>query len=410
MSKININIKVKDIKKADKYDSHLIFDLIGDDINHVLMNTIRRGIMEYIPTYAFDSSYINITENTSVYDNDEMKIRLSLTPLINIKNERSTLDNIELLEYETNRTIYDKKIEDVEIKKKQEDKKLMEKLSSFIMKFDCENTTQNIIHITTNDVKFIYNTKLLKESPYKYPLKIISLKPGEKFIGECYSLLNIPLYNAIYLPCSLCSYIEENPNNYTFTLESLGQIDEKELLIRACIIIIKKLEKLNKVIIDKIESNINEIKNDNKQITNKNKSFTNTIKLTSIHDNNKINEYYNVYDGELKLNNYYNNINDKNLSPDNYVEEIDDLFVSIKKGIIKIEYESHTMGNLITYYLQDHPNIQFAGYKIDQLLIKELTIIYVTDGKSIIDIFNKVFNDIIKLFNHFIVLFESIKM
>jgi DNA-directed RNA polymerase subunit L len=389
MSKINIIIK--DIKKNIKYDSHIIFDLTGEDINHILVNTIRRGIMEYIPIYGFNRNDIIIesNNNTSIYDNDEMRLRLSLTPVLGINNDRSTIDSIELLEAESNKIINN----DYETDKILNDKKLMEKMNSFIMKINIINDTQKILNVTTNDVTFIYNTKILKESPYKYPLKIIDLKPNEKFICECYSTLNIALYNALYLPCSLCSYTKEDKKHYRFILESIGQINEKEILIRVCLIIIKKLEKINKIIIDKINANISDIKN--------NDTTSKDIKLISLTDKNGKKKIYDNNKGEL----IENNKKDINIED---IENIEDLHISTVKGILVIDNESHTMGNLITYYLQKN-NIKFAGYKVEALK-KELTIIYVTDGTNIINIFNKIFDQSIKLFNHFIQLFETIKM
>ena len=58
--------------------------------------------------------------------------------------------------------------------------------------------------------------------------------------------------------------------------------------------------------------------------------------------------------------------------------------------IIKIENESHTFGNLLSRMLQDHEQIEFAGYKIDHLLIKELTIGYKTVGEDIVNILNDI--------------------
>ena len=45
---------------------HIKFE--GKSINYVIINTLRRIILNHIPIYAFDYKNINISENTSVYN------------------------------------------------------------------------------------------------------------------------------------------------------------------------------------------------------------------------------------------------------------------------------------------------------------------------------------------------------
>jgi alanyl-tRNA synthetase len=59
---------------------------------------------------------------------------------------------------------------------------------------------------------------------------------------------------------------------------------------------------------------------------------------------------------------------------------------------ISIENENHTLGNLLTRGLQDHPKIAFCGYKIDHPEINELVIKYKTEGKT----FSKILEDTVK--------------
>ena len=81
--KINENL-------LDKKDSRLEVTLEGSDINHVVINTIRRVGMTQVPIYSFDE--IEISENKSIYNNDYMRLRIKNLPLPNIENK-------ELLEY-----------------------------------------------------------------------------------------------------------------------------------------------------------------------------------------------------------------------------------------------------------------------------------------------------------------------
>jgi DNA-directed RNA polymerase alpha subunit len=65
------------------FESRLEFELTG--INHTIVNTYRRVILSDIPIYAFDN--ITITENTSVFNNNYMKLRLRNLPVIGIHSD-----------------------------------------------------------------------------------------------------------------------------------------------------------------------------------------------------------------------------------------------------------------------------------------------------------------------------------
>ena len=56
---------------------NVILELEGKDINFVTINTIRRVCYNNIPIYTFDPNLVKITNNTSVYNNDYMRLRIS---------------------------------------------------------------------------------------------------------------------------------------------------------------------------------------------------------------------------------------------------------------------------------------------------------------------------------------------
>ena len=366
------NIKLTDIKIRQKgkkdYNNRIELIIKGEDINYNIINTLRRSIEEYIPSYAFDPKDIIIDQNKnqsleakSIYNNDYMRLRLSLVPVLGVKNDISNIEKVIKFEEEINKTIYDKKLENIELLKQIEEKQLRERANNLNMIINrTVNNTNKIMNITTDNAIFRYNTKIIP-SPYNPPLLLIKLKPGQEFGCKCYSTLDIPLRNAIYLSCSLCAYERIDDNTFLFKLESLGQLSEKELLMRSCLIINNKIKLLKEVIIEKIKNYKAEISKD-------------------------------IYNLDTKT---------ESLS-----EELDTHLVN---GIIKLENESHTMGPLITRYLQEDKDILFAGYKIEQLLVKELKITYKTNGKNIINIFDKIFNKITDIYTNLYKQFESIK-
>ena len=84
-------------------------------------------------------------------------------------------------------------------------------------------------------------------------------------------------------------------------------------------------------------------------------------------------------------------------------------FPTNNNGTIILVNEDHTFGNLITKGLQEHQNIEFAGYKLENLLIKNINIEYVTNGgKSINNIFIDVINKYIDIYDELNKIFEKL--
>jgi DNA-directed RNA polymerase subunit L len=357
MSKIDAIIVIKKKQKSINgfNNNNVLFTINGKDINYITLNTLRRVILTLVPTYAFDPENIIIEKNTSVYNNDYMKLRLSSIPLINqsyepnkmiIKNDSSILEKVLELEEEANTINNENKnslTKEEETKKKEKFKKIFDNLQ---INIDAKNDTNDIISITTDSVKFTIDNKQIK-TIYPNPILVLKLKPeqsrlhikGEEFKATCISSLNIPLKHANYLSC-LCSYEEADPNKFELKICSFRQISEEAIVNHACKIIIMKLEKIKEKI-------INDIKKQN---------------------------------------------NDKAL-------------IEAKLTIVN---ENHTMGNLITRVIQDHPDIEFCGYNVDHLYVNELTLRYKTNGKSIIDILETSINYLINLYNHLIKQIEKL--
>ena len=68
------------------------------------------------------------------------------------------------------------------------------------------------------------------------------------------------------------------------------------------------------------------------------------------------------------------------------------------------------MGNLISRFLQDNKDIEYAAYKMDHLLIKELTIEYkIANNKNINSILKSSIDEIIQIYKELIKKFEAVK-
>ena len=226
----NKDIKISEISKQELSglkNSQLVLELSGKSVNFVIVNTIRRLLMDYIPTYSFCEDTIEIAKNNTVFNNDEMKLRLSQMTIQNISNNINYLEK----KYWKNVDYSDKNRE-----KHPNDNELIE------MYVNVNNNSESIFNITTNHVRFYRNGEEMKNMFSKeYPSLLIQLRRDEHFSCRCVAVLGIGKSNNIWAGAGNCYYEELDSNKYRLTIESLGQMDEYELLFKACEIYKEKL-------------------------------------------------------------------------------------------------------------------------------------------------------------------------
>jgi DNA-directed RNA polymerase subunit L len=233
-----MSLKVKDVSKHlfknGKTDNHYHVNIKGKDINYIIINTLRRICLQLIPVHAFHPEDVEISVNTSVYNNDIIRLRLSNFPIYGMEN------NIELVD----------QVNEIENNKYTEES--LDKLSIFFSK---KNETSGIINLTTDDCEFYMGDKKIK-SIYKNPLLIVRLNPLQEIRGSCKSSVGVQLTNGIYSAVQACCYEELKDNEYLFKVESCGEISEKDILRRACMVIDKKIDTFkNKFADTQIEGN-----------------------------------------------------------------------------------------------------------------------------------------------------------
>ena len=84
MEKVSsIKLKKNDWDK-ELTNSRLEFNITGKNLNYVVINTLRRVILSNIPIYAFDK--ITINTNSSIFNNNYMRLRIENLPVIGIEN------------------------------------------------------------------------------------------------------------------------------------------------------------------------------------------------------------------------------------------------------------------------------------------------------------------------------------
>ena len=259
-----MDLDIKEIKYwTDNFDSScLILDIFGKDAHNSIINSLRKVCLDQIPIYAFDRNKIKILRNNSVYDNTEMEGRLSQLPIKRVVNNVIHLP----LKYYKNVNFADIKME-----KHPDDNTNIE------FYLNSKNIgPDKIQYVTTDDLRISINNEIVENKKMyggKEPITLIELRVGEEFECSMKGVLAVGELNSIFNASN--SYYEEIKVNehYKFTIESNGQLDEYELLIRGIQIIIEKL-KIVKENIENLQYDMIETENNSINLIIKNEDHT----------------------------------------------------------------------------------------------------------------------------------------
>jgi len=313
ISEIQYNIVSYDDTKGI---GRLEINIKGNDINYIIVNTIRRAILTYIPIYAFNE--FNFTINESIFNNNYMKLRLRNLPVWGITNN---IDKIESKIKKHEEIIDDdnENYEDnVDINMETNNNLNSSSLNQLTMYVDYKNNDKIIVTVTTDNAKFYCGEKNI-DTPYKTPIPLVKLQPDQNINFSAITTLGCEKENAIYSAVSVCFYKENSEHDFNFIVESRGQILEQRIIDVALINIIDTIE--------------------------------NFIKLIP----------------ENQTNNF---------------------------GEILINDENDTVGNLLSYGLQNHKKVKFAGYNVPHPLGNKVVINYELLNKD--DNIKNILNDVVK--------------
>lgn len=248
MDKIH-NIEYNIIEYDNTYgNTRLELKIKGQDIDYIILNTIRRTILTNIPNYAFTD--FNFKKNTSIFNNNYLKLRISNIPVWGIDN------NIEIFE-PTKKNISETIVEEENINDDIDmnpdtynlNSSTLTQLTMFV---DYTSNQKDIVTVTTDNAKFYYAEKKIN-SPYKNPIPLVKLQPSQTITFSVITSIGIEQQNSIYSVASVCFYKEINDHEYNFILESRGNINEKKIIHIGIINIINKLKNLFKNVSDKFD-------------------------------------------------------------------------------------------------------------------------------------------------------------
>ena len=308
-------------------NSRLEFNLSGSNMNYIVANTIRRTIFNDIPIYVFDE--FKFDKNTSVFHNNYLKLRLRNMPIWSIENTVDYLDVSKVkkqIDYEVE-DVQDENTQAGDEVELEEEKTLNSStLKQLTMYVNYKNKSNDIYTVTTNDAKFYYDEKQIP-SPYKTGIPIVKLQANQEIAFSAITKIGLEQDDAMYSAVCVNYFKQNSENDFTFVIESRGQINEKRIL---------------------------------------------QVALINI---------------ERRLKNFLKLIND-----DMKVEE------TKEQGIIIVNNEDHTLGNLISRGLQIHDKILFAGYNLPHPLAKKVHFHYKLKSGNIVKILEDVVEYYLELF------------
>jgi len=325
-------INVHKIDATDMGINEYHITLSGPRMNNgIFTHTIVRTVVSLVGSYAFSGENIKFEKNTTIFNRDQIRLRISNIPIlykdyeypnyaercVQLEKDVNEIDPKELSELE--------KIE-LDIKKKQS---MVDNIHMYV---NAINDTSDIMYVTSN-AKYttFYKDGVTIPDIYPREVSIIALQPGQEINFTAVSDFDIPMRNGIYRAAYSAFHREIDENTFRLSVKSYRQIPDEQIVIEACNIIILKLNNLQSKIF----------------LTMSSEEF-------------------------LEL----------NPDPD-------------YKGELVVENENHTMAEIFTRRIQDHVYIMNAAFIVRHPDENNFVFRYEANGASIKKIIDEVINELV---------------
>jgi len=242
LNKINLS---KITYNNELNNSKLEFNISGNNINDIVMNSLRRVAFESVPIFAFNE--FNFDKNTSIYHNTKLKLRLENMPVWGIKNK---VDYINIIDKHKELEKIEENDNDANIDINNElDYSSLNQLTMYV---SCKNKSNEVISVTTQHAKFYYEQKQI-DNPYKDECLLLKLQPNQEISFSTITNIGVEETDTKYSSVSIIRYKQNNDNDFDFLLKSRGQITEQRILQVVIINIKRKLNNFLKVFIENIK-------------------------------------------------------------------------------------------------------------------------------------------------------------
>ena len=236
------DITIKHIKSKIDNENTFRINLKGKSIDNSVVNALRRTILMHIIVYGFNRKNIFIEHEKCVYmyNNDLIYNQIETLPIFDVPNNFDLEDFSELTSNEI--TDSNKKLVNIELM------------------LNVKNTTNDYKYVTTHDAIIKINDKVSNGYKKYRPLSIIVLKPSEEVHLRAVANLGNSMIDAAYEATTFAHHKEISSMEYELTYETLGQLDKDIIFMKACLILIKKLDALQKYVEEEYKDDDNESK------------------------------------------------------------------------------------------------------------------------------------------------------
>lgn len=261
----DVNIKKIEPETEDEFR----IELSGTSIDDSVVNALRRTILLHIPIYGFHRSniFIEVDKSRNMYNNDMLYNQIEMLVIFDIPNYYDLEDPETFLSTKIMKTLFGKFIQerhededdendenqiheeetknDEEETKNDEEKKRLFKIE---LSINVKNKTINDIAVSTHDAVLKINGKIVDSYRKRSPMDIIFLKPTEEISLRAEANLGIAKIHASYEATTNAILNEISPTKYILYYQTLGQLDNDMIFSKACTILIKKFEYLQRYI------------------------------------------------------------------------------------------------------------------------------------------------------------------
>lgn len=230
-SNIDISVTLSNQVKFDGLvDSEIILNFKGSDINVKLINSIRRAIMDNVPTYAVPLELVNFnvedpeSNSSAAYNNDMLKEMLQHLPIYDVDPE---------IHYLPEKYWY--KVEYADITREIHPKEKLIELT-----INKKNSDIVSIRLTSHDIN-LYIDGVLVDNYKKYnPIEIIKLNNNESIKVHMKAVLGIGERHACW-SAGKSHYVQISDEEFNLTVEGFNQCSEFVITERACMLLVEKV-------------------------------------------------------------------------------------------------------------------------------------------------------------------------
>lgn len=246
--KPDFSLKLKEDRKEETLE--IIFN--GPSIDNSVVNTIRRILLTSIPVYGFHRSNVKIERNTSVFHNDMMFNIFETLPIFDIEVIGDLIEPEKFLSNDVLKTLFSNYIQE-QVSDIQELKNtainpnrdtVSIKVKKIELYFKLKNETNETFYVTTHDAELYIDDKPANNYKNRPALALFILKPGQEFFAVAQANMGIAILHNCWDAIGNFQYKQLSSNELLLSFKTLGQINARNIFVKACYIILKKLRNL----------------------------------------------------------------------------------------------------------------------------------------------------------------------